>query len=55
MFRNSIPYPLPHWLDCGIGEVMCHGVDKDGMGIWFKRIDDRAKEFIRMFVRDYSS
>jgi hypothetical protein len=25
----------------------------DGMGIWFKRSDERAKEFIKMFVRDY--
>ena len=25
----------------------------DGMVIWFKRIDDRAKEFMKMFVRDY--
>ncbi len=24
-----------------------------GMVIWFKRIDDRVKEFIKMFVRDY--
>jgi hypothetical protein len=23
------------------------------MGVWFKRIDERAKEFISMFVRDY--
>jgi len=33
---------------------MYHGDNEDGMGILFKRIDDRAKEFIRMFVGDYS-
>ena len=26
---------------------------EDGIGIWFKRIDDRTKEFIRVFVRNY--
>ncbi len=49
----QLPYTLPHWLLCGIGEVMYYGTDEDGMGIWFKRIDDRSKEFIRMLVRDY--
>jgi hypothetical protein len=34
------------------GVVVHHG-NEDGMGIWFKRIDERSKEFIRMFVRDY--
>jgi len=34
------------------GTVMHHGTNDDGMGIWFKRIDERAKEFIRMFVSD---
>jgi hypothetical protein len=32
---------------------MYHGDNEDGMSVWFKRIDERAKEFIRMFVRDY--
>jgi len=32
---------------------MHHVADEDGMGIWFKRIDERAKGFIKMFVRDY--
>ena len=36
------------------GTVVHHGANEDGMGIWFRRIDDRAKEFIRVFVRDYS-
>lgn len=35
-----------------IGTVMHHGKDGEGMGIWFKRIDDRTKEFIKMFVSD---
>ena len=34
------------------GTVMHHGTNDDGIGIWFKRIDERAKEFIRMFVSD---
>ena len=36
------------------GEVVHHGTNDDGMGIWFKRIEDRDKEFIRGFMRDYS-
>jgi hypothetical protein len=32
---------------------MHHGADEDGMGILFKRIDERSKEFLKMFVRDY--
>ena len=36
-----------------IGTVVHHGIDEDGMGIWFKRIDDGAKEFISTFVLDY--
>ena len=33
--------------------TIIHHVNDDGMGIWFKRIDDRAKDFIGMFVSDY--
>ena len=36
------------------GKVVHHGTNEDGMGIWFKRIDERSKEFIRGFVKDYS-
>ena len=36
------------------GTVVHHGVNGNGMGIWFKRIEDRDKEFIKMFVSDYS-
>jgi len=36
-----------------VGQVIHHCADEDGMGIWFKRIDDRDKEFIKMFVKDY--
>ena len=35
------------------GTVVHHGDNDDGMGVWFKRIADRDKEFIREFVRDY--
>ena len=35
------------------GTVVHHGESGDGMGIWFKRIDERSKEFIRMFIVDY--
>jgi len=35
------------------GTVVHHGENDDGMGIWFKRIDERSKEFIRMFILDY--
>ena len=35
------------------GTVVHHGENDDGMGIWFKRIDKRSKEFIRMFILDY--
>jgi hypothetical protein len=32
---------------------MYHGANEDGMGVWCRSIDERSKEFIRMFVRDY--
>ena len=32
------------------GVVVNHGTNEDGMGICFKGIDERAKEFIGMFV-----
>ena len=35
------------------GTIVHHGTNEDGMGIWFRRIDKRNKEFIRGFVRDY--
>lgn len=35
------------------GTVIHHGENDDGMGIWFKRIEERNKEFIRMFILDY--
>lgn len=35
------------------GTVVHHGGNGDGMGIWFKRIDERSKEFIKMFIVDY--
>ena len=34
------------------GTVIHHGND-DGMGVWFKKIDERSKEFIRKFILDY--
>ncbi len=34
------------------GAVIHHG-NNDGMGIWFKKIDERSKEFIRKFILDY--
>ena len=37
----------------GVLEVVHHGDNKDSMVIWFKRIDERAEEFIKMFERDY--
>jgi len=51
----QLPYTLPHWLLCGIREVTYHGDNENGMGIGFNGIEDRDKEFIRGFVRDYSS
>lgn len=35
------------------GTVVHHSKDEGGMGIWFKRIDERNKEFIKMFILDY--
>ncbi len=35
------------------GVVVHHGKDDDGIGIWFKKIDERNKEFIRRFILDY--
>jgi uncharacterized protein YegL len=35
------------------GVVVHHGSNGDGMGIWFKKIDERKKEFIKRFVADY--
>ena len=35
------------------GTVVHHGKNDDGMGIWFKRIDERNREFIKMFIVDY--
>ena len=35
------------------GAVVHHGKNEDGMGIWFKKIDERNKEFIKMFILDY--
>jgi len=32
---------------------MHHGADEDGMDILFKRIDERSKESLKMFVRGY--
>ncbi len=33
--------------------VVHHGKNDDGMGIWFKKIEERNKEFIRRFILDY--
>jgi transposase len=36
------------------GVVIHHGSNNDdGMGVWFKRIDERSKEFIREFIIDH--
>ena len=35
------------------GTVLHHGDNDDGMGIWFKKIDDKNKEFIRKFILEY--
>ena len=35
------------------GTVVHHGNNNDGMGIWFKKMDERNKEFIRQFIKDY--
>jgi hypothetical protein len=35
------------------GAVIHHGENDDGMGIWFKKIDERNKEFIRRFILYY--
>ena len=37
-----------------VGQVVHHGEEEDGLGIWFKRINERDMEFIRGFVRNYS-
>ena len=35
------------------GIVVHHGKNGEGMGIWFKKIDERAKEFIGMHLSNY--
>ncbi len=35
------------------GVVVHHGKNDDGMGIWFKKIEERNKEFIKRFILDY--
>ena len=35
------------------GTVIHQGKDYDGMGIRFKKIEERNKEFIRKFILDY--
>ena len=35
------------------GVILHHGKNSDGMGIWFKKIDERSKTFIRKFVIDH--
>jgi hypothetical protein len=35
------------------GIVVHHGKNGEGMGIWFKKIDERVKEFIGMYLSDY--
>ena len=35
------------------GIVVHHGKNGEGMGICFKKIDERAKEFIGMYLSDY--
>lgn len=34
------------------GVVVHHGNKDDGMGIWFKKIDERSKEFISKLILD---
>jgi len=35
------------------GVVVHHGKNGDGMGVYFRRIDESSKEFIRKFISDY--
>ena len=35
------------------GTAVHHGTNDDGMGVWFKKMDVRSKEFIRKFILDY--
>jgi len=32
------------------GVIIHHGKNDDGMGIWFKKMDERSQAFIRKFV-----
>jgi hypothetical protein len=32
------------------GVIVHHGKNDDGMGIWFKKMEERSKSFIRNFV-----
>jgi len=49
----SFDFPITRrYLDVK-GVVVHHGKDDDGIGIWFKKIDERNKEFIRRFILDY--
>ena len=51
----NLSFDFPTTMDAidAIGTIVHHGAHADGMGIWFKKIDERAKEFIRMFVSDH--
>jgi len=35
------------------GLIVHHGNNKNGMGIWFKKTEERSKVFIRRFISDY--
>ena len=35
------------------GIIAHHGRNDEGMGIWFKKIDERKKEFIKQFIANY--
>ena len=35
------------------GIVVHHGKNNEGVGIWFKKIEERNKEFIKQFIAKY--
>ncbi|RLI44434.1 hypothetical protein DRO61_12160 [Candidatus Bathyarchaeota archaeon] len=47
-FSSRVRYIKAH------GVVVHHGKNDDGLGIWFREISERHKEFIRKFISDYS-
>ncbi len=48
----SLDFPSVQYFIDVTGIVVHHGRE-DGIGIWFKKIDERKKEFIRKFLSEH--